>query len=649
MPGISRKFFDAKPGKIVSSGSKRYRISHLITVNSVLAVDLETNETERLHVESLTDIGEEIDQSTLARVNRDIALFSDEEWAEGQRRLEAIKPLLEDPIRSRSAVEAIAAKAGTHRNTIYRWLRLFQESQHVSSLIPLRKGGKLGYSKLSAEQESIISSAIEDVYLNKHRRRPQSVVDEVLRRCFVAKVVAPNPISIRLRIKRLNPRDVLRARGQKDVARQRYELLRGSFPGAERPLDVVQIDHTPADVMIVDPVHRLPIGRPFITAAIDVCSRMFVGIYISFDPPSATSVALCLANAICPKREYLAGLGVPGDWPVWGAMRKIHVDNAREFRSAALSRGCSDNGIDLEYRPAKTPHMGGHIERLLGTSNGQSHNIPGTTFSSAQKRKGYDSERESVMTLKEFEQHLVDFIVNIYHRDKHDDLGMPPRKKWELGIMGDGQQAGIGLMPVPTDPLRVLLDFLPYEMRSVQRYGIRIDNIYYFDQALAPYVSAADIDDPKRKRQFLVRRDPRDISKVYFLDPADGQYVPLPYANIGYPAMSQYELRCIQAKLREEGRPLDEHLIFEARTRQVERIESAVLTSKAARRKAARMIREEAKPKVPVKRPVPPEPESAPSSADSAIGVTARAPRRVDPSDPFEADIQPFDEILAYR
>ena len=638
MGGISGKFFRATPGQIVGLGNRRFRITHLLSVDSVLAEDLETRKSERLRVENLIDLGGEVPSPNLLRSNREIALFSDEEWAEGQRRFEAIKPLLDNPVRSRAATEVIAKQVGTHVATLYKWLKLFQEAQHVSVLIPLKRGLKQGTSRLTQEQDAIIDAAIEDVYLNKLRRRAQSVVTEVQRRCFLAKITSPNPISIRLRVKRLKPSHTLKARGQKDVFQNRYQLIRGEFPGADSPLAVVQIDHTPADIIVVDPVNRLPIGRPYLSAAIDVFSRMIVGIYLSFEAPSAASVALCLAHAICPKREYLAELGVTGDWPVWGVMRKVYVDNGKDFRSAALSRGCEEHGIDLEFRPAKTPHYGGHIERLLGTINGQSHQLPGTTYSNPSQRKGYDSEAQATLTLKEYEQVLVEFIVNVYHQNKHDELGMPPKRKWEQGILGEGDTPGTGLMPVPTDPLRLQLDFMPFEMRSVQRYGIQLNCITYFDAALAPYVNSTDPEDPKKKRLFLVRRDPRDISKVYFLDPADGRYVPLSYANIGHPSMSLHELREVQAKIRSDGRVVDEHLIFEALTRMRTRIEDAQQKSKSARRKATRI-------------PVAQQPviKSAPASMPTPDLPKTVTRRLVDVSDPFAIDIQPFNDILGNR
>ena len=43
-----------------------------------------------------------------------------------------------------------------------------------------------------------------------------------------------------------------------------------------------------------------------------------------------------------------------------GLPRRVHLDNAPEFHSRALSRGGSEFGIELEYRPRGRPHFGGH-------------------------------------------------------------------------------------------------------------------------------------------------------------------------------------------------------------------------------------------------------------------------------------------------
>src|SRR5260370_19456311 len=65
---------------------------------------------------------------------------------------------------------------------------------------------------------------------------------------------------------------------------------------------------------------------------------MVVGIYVSLEPPNSMSVGLCIANAILPKEQWLARMGLSTSWPCWGVMQRIHADNGREFRGNMLQR-----------------------------------------------------------------------------------------------------------------------------------------------------------------------------------------------------------------------------------------------------------------------------------------------------------------------
>ncbi len=641
MNKIHKSFFAAEPGQIVSSNGGKYRITHLVSLDSVFAVDLATNDSKRLRIDSLEPAIAESECVDEAQEGiRDLALYSAGEWADAQRKLQAIKPLLENPLRTRADADAIARQYKVHTATLYKWLRTFQSAGNVSALVSDKRGRKKGTRLLQEPQEQLIQSVIEDEFLTKQRKNPQVVIDEVNRRARLAKVAAPHANTIRKRVAALPTAETLRRRGHKEIARNAYEPIKGEFPGADFPLAVVQIDHTPCDIILVDETHRKPIGRPWLTVAIDVFSRMIVGFYLTFEKPSATSVAMCVAQAICAKRNYLAELDINGEWPVWGSMTVIHVDNAKEFRGAVLERGCEEYHIDLQWRPVLRPHYGGHIERLVGTLTAEHHKLPGTTFSNTAKRKGYNSEAEAVLTLQEFERHQADFIVNVYHQKRHSELGMPPRKKWELGILGDATTPGVGIPPVPADPRRVQLDFMPYFNRSVQQYGLLLDHIFYYHPVLDQYINSTDPENPKVRRQFLVRRDPRDISEIYFFDPYNNSYVQVPYRNIGLPAMSVWELKEIQRDLKAKGiLEVDEDTIFEALGRMRALVEGAVEKSKAARRQATR------KPKAT-------KPAQKPERAEDAEMVsTASAPAYSNAfeDDPFAQPIKPFDDVSVSR
>ena len=640
MVHIAPAFFSIKPGQVVQAGEAptQYQIVSVISLESVLATDLATKKSHRLRIENLVPVSEDEAKVESETPATDAALFSEEEWSIAQTRFEAIKPLLQEPIRSREFVDKIAQEHKVHATTLYKWLRMFQRSQHVASLVPEKSGRKTGVRLLTPEQELVIASAIEERYLTKQRHKKQDVVEEVIRRCRLAKLETPHANTIRKRIDAMNPASVMRRRGFREMAANRFTPILGEFPHAKQPYATVQIDHTIADVILVDEITRKPVGRPWLTLAIDVYSRMVAGVYLSFEQASAASVGMCLAQAICPKREYLASLSVVGDWPVWGVMGTVHCDNAKEFRGSVLSRACEDYAINLQFRPVKQPRYGGTIERLMGTMANEIRKLPGATFSNTTQRREYDSQAESALTLKEFERYLVDFIVNVYHQRLHSELGMSPKRKWELGILGDGTTPGIGIFAKPEDTMRVRLDFMPYFLRSVQPYGIQIDNISYYDGALIPYINMVDPEDGSAKQSFLVRRDPRDISKVYFKDPKDGRYITVPYRNVNLPAMSAWELREVQERLKAEGKSaIDETALFESLARMRAQVDDSLQKTKAARRQATRR---------PAAASTAVSAKPASAAADEETSTRTRTPIHDIDDNPFAEPAQPFEHTM---
>jgi putative transposase len=58
-------------------------------------------------------------------------------------------------------------------------------------------------------------------------------------------------------------------------------------------------------------------------------------------------VGLCLAHTVTGKRAWLEQLGAEMAWPMSGKPRELFVDNAPEFKSEALRRGCDQHRIGL--------------------------------------------------------------------------------------------------------------------------------------------------------------------------------------------------------------------------------------------------------------------------------------------------------------
>jgi putative transposase len=361
--------------------------------------------------------------------------------------------------------------------------------------------------------------------------------------------------------------------------------VHGSFPAVTHPLEVVQIDHTPVDCIMVDDYSRQPIGRPHLTLGIDIYSRCITGFCLTLEAPSSVSVGLCLAHSVLDKETELRRLEIKGEWPLWGKPGTIHVDNAAEFHSEALSRGCDQHGIRLAHRPVGQPHFGGTIERVLGTLMQRVHTLPGTTFSNPQDRGAYESERHAVLTLKELEKWLTLVIVGHYHLSVHAALNEPPIERLKRGWLGTRDAPGPGLPPRVHNRHAFLIDFLPLVQRKIQRHGFVLDHIRYYSHALRPWIAERD-----RLDSFIIRRDPRDISRIFVLDPHREAYLEVPYQMLHRPAVTLWEHHESVRRLTQEGRAkVDEAAIFRTIAQMREITQTAAARTKAARRRHARI------------------------------------------------------------
>jgi putative transposase len=485
----------------------------------------------------------------------DLAEVPVADWHKARRRFEVISVLAKAPERTRSDAEAAAQALGCSATVIYRLLLRYLADPRVTSLLPGRRGRRHGQLLLAGEVDEVIQATIDEFYLSRQRPRVSDLVTEVQRRCRTLGLPKPSRKAINLRIGQRASVEVLAKRSGRKAARDRFGPATGSLT-APWPLALVQIDHTPVDVIAVDSITRQPIQRPWLTIAIDVHSRCVAGFHLALEPPSATSVALCIAHAVLPKAGWLMARGVAGDWPVHGLIERLHLDNAKEFHSEALKRGCEQYGIAVDYRPVRTPHYGGHIERLIGTMMGKVHLLPGTTFSDVRAKGDWKPEDTAALTLDEIERWLAHAIVGVYHHDVHRGIGTTPVAAWERGILGDGQVSGRGMPTAIDDPRRFMIDFLPMERRLVRREGVFLHSIGYWADVLRTWIG--------EQERMIVRYDPRDLSRVHLLAP-DGRYYDLSYRDLRRPAISLWEHRLALKRLRDEGRAeINEDAIFTA-------------------------------------------------------------------------------------
>jgi putative transposase len=547
------------PGAVVQISEEIFCIIRFATTDSVIARNIQTNGERLIKLCEISEsFAKEADSTRL-----DLSSVGEDDWDVAIERYKALRPLVGNPDRVRADVKKAADALLVSVATAYRYLDRIERFGTVSCLLRKTRADK-GEKKLDPPVERILKEVIASEYLTTHKRSPTKTLTEVKRRCRGEKLQLPCKSTLLRRIDEILPEERERKRNGRNAALD-HRASRGSMPGIDRLHAIWQIDHTKVDIILVDEKDRVPIGRPWITLAIDVYSRMVVGWYVSFDPPGTLGTGICISNAILPKDVWLAKLGVGHPWPCQGKPRIIQADNAKEFRGNMLKMACEEHDFDLKFRKVKKPNYGAHIERMLGTLLEEIHALDGTTFSNPQEKGDYDSIEKAAMTLDEFERWLANLILGVYHHRKHAALNCPPIKRYRDGIFGDENTPGVGMLPIAADPEKLRIDFLPFEERTIQPYGIVLDYIQYHDPVLDKWIGALDPKTRKLKRKFIFRRDPRNISTLIFWDPDARRYFNIPYRDARRPAISLWELRAIQQYLTEKGKvDIDEDMIFAA-------------------------------------------------------------------------------------
>ncbi len=541
-----------------------------------------------------------------AVAERGVLTASDEVWQLAIRRAEVIGRLAAGDAVGHAAADAAAAELGISRRRVYELLRRWRAgSGLVSDLIPGKSSAGRGREQLPEPVEAVIREVLRTRYLTRQRRSMAAVHREIVRTCRSRGLPVPSKGAVVRRAARLDPVTVVAARQGPDAVRARHAA--GGVAPAVGLLAQVQMDHTPIDVIVVDERHRLPIGRPYLTVAIDVFSRGIGGMVVTLEAPAALSVGLCLAHLVADKRPWLERLGVQDVlWSASGKPGEIFVDNAAEFRSEALRRGCDQHGITIRWRPPGQPHFGGIVERVIGTLMRLVHELPGTTFSDTRQRGGYASEQLAVLTVTELERWLA-LAVAVYHGEVHSTLGRTPAGVWA--------EAAATAPPVTVaNATAFLVDFLPVVRRTITRTGFQIDHVQYFCDALKPWIARRE-----RLERFVIRRDPRDISRIWVLDPEGGAYLEVPYRMLSHPPISVWEQKAAVARLREQGRAeVDETALFQMVAQMRAITDTAAKTTRRARRDVARRAATPA-PRTPT--PPAPPPADGPPGAVAAFDV----------------------------
>ena len=533
------------PGTRLRLGAIPVQLLHALSLERLLVKDLETGAT-RIVARAAVTAGEpsvtETDPSPSSVTN-----VNDEQLVRLTAREAVLKPYVGDSELTRKEAHRLGQSLGVSARTVRRWLRRYQRAGDLMGLLPGRRGVQPGQRTLDPAVDAIICFAVEGKLKRSGNCSVRSVYEAIRGDCEAIGKPVPARETILRRIKALKADpQCLPAEVAKEVHGRR-RLVRGSAD-APHALSRVEIDHTLVDTHIVDARDRGPLGRPWLTLAVDVCTRTIMGFVLTLEAPSRLSVALCLRHAIYPKDGWLKAIGARGPWPVFGRPQYIYTDNGAEFRSASFRMGCKRQHIENGYRPARTPRFGGTIERLVGTFMRRMRLIPGNTFNEILGKRSPFPAQEASLTLQDLELWFTNEIT-AYHHERHRTLGSTPLAAWEAAWR---TPHGVVVPAHPVDPHTLFTDLLPHALRAVKPVGIEWHCLRYRSDALAPYV------DPDIKR--VIRVDPRDISSVWLELPGRG-HLQVPWVNAAWPRLSLWEWNEIRARDRRRAKDADPQLV----------------------------------------------------------------------------------------
>ena len=190
----------------------------------------------------------------------DLVEVGEKDWDTARRRLVVIRALAQMSNRTRRRVAEAAAKIDCGVTQTYDLLAPLPRRPRLTSLVPKRRGRKQGRSMLARDVDELVRLAIEETFLTRQKPLVSDLVDEVRRRSAATGLRAPSRGAVERRLNARPAAEVVARRSGRKAARPVRSGV-GSLE-APWPLSLIQIDHTPVDVIVVDSVTRAPFSGP---------------------------------------------------------------------------------------------------------------------------------------------------------------------------------------------------------------------------------------------------------------------------------------------------------------------------------------------------------------------------------------------------
>ncbi len=324
--------------------------------------------------------------------------------------------------------------------------------------------------------------------------------------------------AIRRRIHKIDP--LMRDAGRmgKDYALRKYTPV-GKGIEAMVALARVEVDSWTVDLhtlvarsavwksMSPEERKKVPRIRITLTVAIDCASRCIVGFNFSHSAPSTATGRSTLKSILHDKTDLAKACGAQAAWHMCGRAGDIATDGGPEF-SDDFQDTAGLVGMN-HLTPDADPRKRGTIEKFFVTLERVCRYFAGRTFSNVVEKGDYNSEEAASVTVGEFFELVVRFIVDKYHLRPHRGLGgRTPYHKWmELTEHGDP--------PRPSDEQIAYAFMIKRKPKVINSTGFELLGNAYNSEELVWLRTVAG------QRHIDVGIEPEDMSVMYAIIPED--------------------------------------------------------------------------------------------------------------------------------
>jgi putative transposase len=425
-----------------------------------------------------------------------------------------------------------------HRRQFYRWLKTYDESGQIGIpdirifLPGWTRCGNLE-SRFAPKVEDILDETARALTFKETPENAQDIWDAV--RLRIEDEIRPEDVderhknpdgsvripgvqTVRRRLALFDLGDVTKAQKGENARDQHHRFVeRGQV--AFRPMEVVEIDSTTYDLMVIDYKTGVPLGRPTMTMAMCRYTRVITGIYFSFNGAGGRAVSKCMHMSMIPKHDIVAKFKLKKPWLACGHIGTVAPDNGPEYKDP-FYESMAELGIDVDQARVRKPKDKARIERAIGAKlHAVAHKISGTTFSNVLEKGDYKSKDMAAISLEHLVHISIKWVVEVHNQKFHNGIHYYPNQKW-LETPED-QMPG-------RPPMLENLDLLLTKVVRAQmtRNGIRLNGLRYADNRSLSALRL--LTRPDKEEKVRVRFDEDDLSKIWVWDSVREEYFMLP-------------------------------------------------------------------------------------------------------------------------